>query len=189
MNKKVVRRCIFILIIAIIAEHSESKFRFGLRRVICTTSDIYVYNNITCKYKTYSFNSYVTFRATIKKKVPRDIKLAFTLSRRSTDGYQRVMHLDNIPVCEYLRDLNSSSTSFLKDSFDYYKNKFAMAGNWFESCDRIGEVFFDNGTLAGQGMMNVYPQGYYMSNYLFTTSSDPQVFNYTMIYFLSKVKE
>lgn len=173
-------------IILLVLYVCESKFRFGLRRIFCVvTSNKTVYNNASCRFKTYSFNSYISFRITLKRRIP-NCKVSFTLSRRNSDGYQKIIDLKDVEICKMIRNVEESPLKFVRDVMLYYEHSFAPVGNWLKFCELIGDIYYINGTYANLAAFELYPAGDYMSNYIFHDEIDSKAFNFTLMYHLSK---
>lgn len=166
---------------------SVSKFRWAQRKFECDPSGKTLLTNVTCTYKTFKRESYLTFKGTIIRKFPY-AKMNYVSRRMNSDGYQTVVEIKDIPICEILNNLESEGMfPFIRDSVKHAKQQFKN-GNLLDGCNIVGDINLFNGSFTNFTSLEVFPPGDYFNTWYFHDGRDPKIINISFIGRLFKFK-
>lgn len=164
---------------------TETKFRFLMRKFICESSNKTL-RNVSCKYKLFKRDSYLTFRGTMMRKVP-NLNLSFVIKRKNSDGYQTILDVKDIEICKLTNNVATSNFSYINKFVDYIKTSFSSTGNWLNFCDFVGEIYFTNGTFSKLSLLEMFPEGDYSVSHIYFDEIDSQAINVSTMFHLTKL--
>lgn len=155
---------------------TECKFRYILRKISCETSNKTILDNVTCNYRTFNRNSYITFRGTMVRQIPQ-VKMDSITRWKNSDGYQPVLVMKAIAICEILKNIESASViPYLKNVMNFVKKSFGH-GNLLEGCNLFGEIYLYNATFANWTSLEMHPAGDYFLTWFFYDDIDAKIMN------------
>lgn len=153
-------------------------------KIICETSNKTVLSRLICKFRTIKRVSYLTNIVKSIRKMS-NLKVSYTSRRKNSDGFQKVMEIKDVEICNIITNIKEASLPFVSE-FIKYASQMAE-GNYMTACDGIvGEFSFINATLANFTALNMFPQGDYKSYFHFADDVDSKVFNLTLISHITK---
>jgi hypothetical protein len=152
--------------------------------MFCTTSGKSLLSNLSCYFKTFKRNGYFSFRGTLMRQIS-NAKVSYSNARKNSDGYQKILGLENVEICKILNDVQSSSlVPFAKSFIEYIKS--VSSGNFIDACNLTGEIYAYNITMANMSSFELFPAGEYMGTILYFDDLDSKILNITLQYRLIK---
>ncbi|CRL02574.1 CLUMA_CG016124, isoform A [Clunio marinus] len=91
------------------------------------------------------------------------------------ENYDKVLELKRIDACQIIK--GASSQPFIDVFIDFIKT---FDGNMMEACDRSGDFYMTNISVAEDNSLNFYPAGNYRSTFRLFDIQDENIINATM---------
>lgn len=173
-----------LILLILLFQLTVSKFNHRITKISCSVSGKSVLTNVSCHFKTFKKNGYVSFRGTLVRRIP-NAKVDYCNTRKNSDGYQKILEIKDIEICKILKDVESSSIiPFVKTFIQYVKS--VSTGNLLNACNMTGEVYGYNVTMSNMSSYEFFPKGEYMSSVYFYDDLDDKIINVTILYQLIK---
>lgn len=162
---------------------NNAKFHFRMVKIECSSSKVTIPTRPSCFIKTYQRQSFLTVCTNITRKLP-NAKIDYYQYRKNSDGYQKIIEFKNMEICKMIMNTDSTSVPLMKSLIDHIRKM--SKGNFLDGCDLIGESCMYNFTVANFTLMELYPEGDYMTNILYYDQVDSNIFNLSLYSRISK---
>ncbi|KAG5668546.1 hypothetical protein PVAND_016484 [Polypedilum vanderplanki] len=174
---------LILLFLQIISIQIFAKFHVRITKINCNASGIIV-SNFSCYLRAYDRRNPVMNIEYFSHREAKNLKMSFQVHYKPqrNEDFKTIFHFENYEVCKV--EEQTSIRPLLKLAFEWMSK---LVKNYFSICTlRNDWVKFNNITVPNSTFLNLFPVGYFCLVSLYSDDFDPNVFNLTVQYFITK---